>query len=254
MSSIAKTQPSAFELALEQSPPSEKPPVQEQHLAPEDCLAPGRFVDSETPEVVDFARRSAGDTSDAIEKARRLYLAVRDGLRYNPFIVTSDPATFTASHALQCGFGFCVTKAALLAAVARAEGIPARLGFADVRNHLTTPKLRRMMGTDVFAYHGYTELWLDSRWVKATPAFNASLCARARIRPLEFDGRNDSIYHPFDLDGRRHMEYLRYRGIYVDIPFEAMMRCFAELYGPIIDEHGSTHPEEDASDFFAATR
>ena len=194
------------------------------------CRAPSYFVDSDSPEIVAYARRVAGDASDDQEKARRLYLAVRDDLRYDPFLVNSEPAGYTASHTLARGSGFCTTKAAVLAAAARAEGIPARLGFADVRNHLTSPRLRKRMGTDVFAYHGYTELHLGGRWVKATPAFNLSLCKRANILPLEFDGENDSIYHPFDTEGRRHMEYLKYRGVYLDIPFEEMMRCFVELY------------------------
>ncbi len=194
------------------------------------CLRPTRFVDSDSPEIIAYGRRVAGDAADEIEKARRLYLAVRDDLRYDPFRVGADPEGYTASATLARRAGFCVTKAAVLAAVARAEGIPARLGFADVRNHLTSPRLKQMMGTDVFAYHGYTELHLGGRWVKATPAFNLSLCRKAKILPLEFDGENDSIYHPYDLEGRRHMEYLRYRGVHLDVPFEDMMRCFAELY------------------------
>ncbi len=193
------------------------------------CLQPTRFVDSDSPEIIAYARRVAGDGDD-LEKARRLYLAVRDDLRYDPFLVGSDPAGYTASRTLARGSGFCTTKAAVLAAAARAEGIPARLGFADVKNHLTSPRLRKQMGTDVFAYHGYTELHLGDKWVKATPAFNLSLCRRANILPLEFDGEHDSIYHPFDPEGRRHMEYLRYRGVYLDVPFEDMMRTFAELY------------------------
>ncbi len=194
------------------------------------CLRPGRFIDSDSSEVIAYARRVAGDAADDRETARRLYLAVRDDLRYDPFLVGLDPAGYTASATLARRAGFCTTKAAVLAAAARAEGIPARLGFADVKNHLTSQRLREMMGTDVFAYHGYTELHLGGKWVKATPAFNLSLCTKAKILPLEFDGENDSIYHPFDLEGRRHMEYLRYRGSYLDIPFEDMMRCFAELY------------------------
>ncbi len=194
------------------------------------CLQPTRFVDSGSPEIVAYARRVAGDAADDLEKARRLYLAVRDDLRYDPFLFGADPEGYTASRTLARRSGFCVTKAALLAAVARAEGIPARLGFADVRNHLTSPRLKQMMGTDVFAYHGYTELHLGGQWLKATPAFNFSLCRKAKILPLEFDGENDSIYHPFDVEGRRHMEYLRYRGVHLDVPFEDMMRCFAELY------------------------
>ena len=197
---------------------------------PQACLRPSRFIDSENPAVVAYARQTAGEAKDDVEKARRLYLAVRDELRYDPFLLDHRPAFFTASKTLERRIGFCTTKAAVLAAVARAEGLPARLGFADVRNHLTSPRLKKIMGTDVFAYHGYTELYLRGKWVKATPAFNLSLCKKAQILPLDFDGENDSIYHPFDREGRRHMEYIRHRGAYLDIPFTEMMTCFAELY------------------------
>jgi len=198
---------------------------------PETYLLPSRFIDSDAPAIVAYAHQAAGDAQDDVDKARRMYFAVRDDLRYDPFLIDYRPAFFTASSTLERRTGFCTTKAVVLAAVARAEGIPARLGFADVRNHLTSPRLKKIMGTDLFAYHGYTELYLGGKWVKATPAFNLSLCEKAGIRPLDFDGRNDSIYHPFDREGRRHMEYVRHRGAYLDIPFTEMMTCFAELYG-----------------------
>ncbi len=214
---------------------------------PAACLAPSRFVDSDAPEIVAYADRVAAGAGDDVEKARRLYLAVRDDLRYDPYRLGHGPEDFRASRTLERGYGFCVTKAAVLAAVARAQGIPARLGYADVRNHLTTPRLRAEMGTDVFAYHGFTELYLRGKWVKATPAFNKSLCQKARILPLEFDGENDSIYHPLDRDGRRHMEYLRYRGVYLDIPLEEMVAGLAEFYGPEVMEKwtGASAGNED---------
>lgn len=197
---------------------------------PSACLAPGRFIDSDHPAVIAYARRAVGDARDEAEKARRLFLAVRDDLRYDPFLVDHRPESFTASRTLERRVGFCTAKAVVLAAAARAEGIAARLAFADVRNHLTSPRLRKLMDTDLFVFHGFAELHLGGKWLKATPAFNLSLCEKAGILPLEFDGENDSIYHPFDLEGRRHMEYVRYRGSYADIPFTEMMRCFAEAY------------------------
>jgi transglutaminase-like putative cysteine protease len=148
-----------------------------------------------------------------------------------------------ASTTIEAGRGWCVPKAILLAACCRALGIPAKLGFADVKNHLSTERLRKTMGTDVFYWHGYTAIELDGKWVKATPAFNVELCEKFRLRPLEFDGREDSIYHPFDLEGQRHMEYVRDRGEYDDIPFDAMMATFHEHYGP------STQSEGFAGDF-----
>lgn len=163
-------------------------------------------------------------------RAVSLYYAVRDGIRYNPFLDFSREETFRASQCIAAGEGFCIGKAALLAACARADGIPARVGFADVKNHLTTPALRERMGTDLFVYHGYTELLLEGKWVKATPAFNVELCRRFRVKPLEFDGREDSIFHPFDEQDRRHMEYLRDRGSHADVPVAEIMRTFREVY------------------------
>ncbi len=192
-------------------------------------LEAGRYIDSGHPAVVAFARKSAVG-KDSLERAVSLYYAVRDGIRYNPFLDFSREDAFRASACLEAGEGFCVGKAALLAACARVEGIPARVGFADVKNHLTTPALRARMGTDLFVYHGYTELLLEGKWVKATPAFNVELCRRFKVKPLEFDGREDSIFHPFDEDERRHMEYLRDRGSHADVPVAEIMRAFREVY------------------------
>lgn len=195
-------------------------------------LESGRYIDSAHPAVVAFARAHAGGAT-ARDRAVALYYAVRDGIRYNPFLDFSDDAVFRASACLAAGEGFCVGKAALLAACARALGIPARVGFADVRNHLTTPALRARMGTDLFIYHGYTDLLLEGGWVKATPAFNRGLCERFRVRPLEFDGREDSIFHPFDADDRRHMEYVRDRGTFADVPAAQIQQAFREHYPPL---------------------
>jgi len=192
-------------------------------------LASARYVDSAHPAISDFvAENCKGETER--ERAVSLYYAVRDKIRYNPFLDFSKPEAFRASSVLEAGEGFCIGKAALLAACARSAGIEARVGFADVKNHLTTPRLAETMGSDLFVYHGYTELRIDGRWVKATPAFNLALCTRFRVKPLEFDGREDSIFHPFDEDERRHMEYLRDRGVYADVPVEEIQRAFREAY------------------------
>jgi len=108
--------------------------------------------------------------------------------------------------------------------------IPARLGFADVRNHLTTRRMRELMKTDVFYWHGYTSIFLNGAWVKATPAFNIGLCERFHLRPLDFDGKSDSIYHPFDLEGKKHMEYLAYRGEFADVPIDRIEETFRLEY------------------------
>ena len=205
-------------------------------------LAPGRYIDSGHPAVVKYARAHVKGSGD-VERAVSLYYAVRDGVRYNPFLDFSKDTAFRGSRCLETGEGFCIGKAALLAACARAEGIPARVGFADVKNHLTTPRLAERMGTDLFVYHGYTELWLEGKWVKATPAFNLELCRKFRVKPLEFDGREDSIFHPFDADERRHMEYLRDRGSYADVPVAEIQQAFRKTY-PVLYSLGKEAAKE----------
>ncbi|HOP89351.1 MAG TPA: transglutaminase family protein, partial [Ottowia sp.] len=135
-----------------------------------------------------------------------------------------------ASTVLANGYGWCVPKATLLTAVARAAGIPARLGFADVRNHMSTERMRETMKTDLFIWHGYTELWLAGAWRKATPAFNIELCEKFGLLPLDFDGVHDSIYHAFDKAGNRHMEYVNERGAFDDLPLDRLVADFHATY------------------------
>jgi transglutaminase-like putative cysteine protease len=192
-------------------------------------LAPTALIDSDHPAVIDFARR-VGRGANARERAVTLYYAVRDGFRYDPYRIDLKPEGMRASSVLERGTGWCVTKAALLAAAARAAGIPARVGYADVRNHLSTERMRRMLQTDLFIWHGYTELWLEGAWVKSTPAFNVELCERFGLVPLDWDGRSDSLYHPFDRAGRRHMEYVHRRGSFDDVPLSRIAADFAAFY------------------------
>jgi transglutaminase-like putative cysteine protease len=162
--------------------------------------------------------------------AERLFLAVRDGIRYDPYRVSRDPAAYRAGAIAQAKSNWCVPKSVLLAACARRAGIPARLGFADVVNHLSSERLRAAMGTDVFAWHGYAELWLNGRWVKLSTAFNRELCERFGVRVLAFDAIEGALMHPFDEAGNRHMEYVRERGCFPDLPLDAIFATFDEVY------------------------
>lgn len=196
-------------------------------------LAPTQLIDSDNPDVIAFAHRHAVGADDR-ERAVALYYAVRDRFRYDPYKVDLSVTGMRASGVLQKNVGWCVPKAALLAATCRAVGIPARVGYADVRNHLSTARLRETLQTDLFIWHGYTDIWIDSgqggAWVKATPAFNIELCERFGLLPLEFDGRSDSIYHPFDQAGNQHMEYVHQRGAFDDMPLAQMVEDFHNVY------------------------
>jgi transglutaminase-like putative cysteine protease len=201
-------------------------------------LAPATYIDSGSPQVITFARQAVAGTMDAHTAILQLYAVVRDTIIYDPYVNFADPANFRASSVLISGRGFCVGKSALLAASARVIGIPARVGFADVRNHLTSRRLYEKIKTDIFLWHSYTELYLSERWVKATPAFDRALCERVGLKPLEFDGVTDSLFQPFDPAGRRHMEYLKDRGTFADVPFEIIQADFVKTYAGLMDGNG----------------
>ena len=200
-------------------------------FAPEDCVDPTDFVDSDHPNVIGFVSGALGGVGATDrERAVALFLAVRDGFRYDPYNTSNDPADFKASAVVETSRNWCVPKSVLLTAACRASGIPAALGFSDVKNHLQSEKLLASMGTDLFAWHGYSLIFVDGVWRKVSSAFNRELCDRFGTKVLEWDGTHDALMHPYDNGGKRHMEYVRDRGQYLDLPYDALMATFAELY------------------------
>lgn len=195
-------------------------------------LAPSECVDSAHPDIVAYAARYRSNEG-AVATAVALYYAIRDSLRYTPWGVSFEPADWRASMIAKRDYqrgGHCIDKALVLAACARAVGIPSRLHFANVRNHIGTAKLEQQLGTDLLVFHGYTELFLEGRWVAATPAFNRQLCEHLKVPPLEWDGREDSIFQAFTPDGTRFMEYVEDHGSFADIPFELMFSQWDKHY------------------------
>ena len=195
-------------------------------------LLPTSIIDSDHESIIEFARMTIGKgEKDAVAKAVKLYHAVRDGIWYDPYYPFYLPEHYRASNVLKSGRGYCVCKASLLCALGRACGIPSRVGFADVRNHLASTQLLEMMGTDLFVYHGFTEFYLEGKWVMATPAFNKELCEKHKVVPLEFNGREDSIFQPYNLEKKKFMEYVTYHGSFADIPVARIVEAWEEAYG-----------------------
>lgn len=194
-------------------------------------LEPTAILDWNHPRVLSFAREAVGGASDPVEKAVRLYEAVRDGIRYDPYSPFSRPEHYRSSEVLRRGRSFCIPKAGLLCAAARSQGIPARIGFATVKNHLATKQLLEYLGSNLFVFHGYTDLFLEGRWVKATPAFNKELCLRHGTDPLVFDGRSDSLFHSYNKSQQKFMEYVAYHGEFSDIPVQAIVEAWKAAYG-----------------------
>lgn len=194
-------------------------------------LTPTSIIDSDHQSIREYASKSIGRSTDPVEIAVKLYLAVRDGILYDPYAPFYLPEHYRASYVLERGRSFCVPKASLLCALGRACGIPSRIGFADVRNHLATRQLIEFLGSDLFVYHGFTEFWLQGKWVKATPAFNSDLCKRHRVPPLKFNGREDSIFQPYNLQSQRFMEYVAFHGAYADVPVDRIVAEWEKTYG-----------------------
>ncbi len=186
----------------------------------EEYLQPTAFIDSTHPTVIDFANQFTTAAKTNSEKAVDLYYAVRDEVLYSPYHLVLNPAMISASLTLKRKSGYCIEKSLLLAAAGRALGIPSRLGFSIVRNHISTEKFRQQLRSDKFVFHGYNEFLLDGKWVKCTPAFNKSLCEKFNVPALDFDGKTDSVFQQFTADGQQYMEYLHEYGQFADFPYE----------------------------------
>jgi transglutaminase-like putative cysteine protease len=191
-------------------------------------LAPAEFVDSDHAIVRERAETLAPGVSSDREKAVALFTHVRD-LRYGaPDFDRLD--SFKASTVLREGGGYCVPKASAFVALCRASNLPARLAFADVTNHLATPRTLELMGGELFAWHGYAEVLLEGRWLKASPTFDSQLCVRMGVAPLTFDGMSDAHLQASDASGRTFMSYDRHHGTFHDVPARFLVQEMPRLY------------------------
>lgn len=190
------------------------------------------YLDYQHPAIQTFIEGLEGDTPR--EKAVALYYRIRDDIHYNPYTFSDGEPSLKASYAASRDEAFCVPKSALMVAGCRALGIPARMGLADVRNHLSSPRLLAWLGTDLFVMHGYASVFLDGKWVKCTPVFNKGLCEKFGIHPLEFNGSEDSLFHEFNAAGHKHMEYVTDHGTFADMPVAFIFNAVKQTY-PHID-------------------
>lgn len=194
-------------------------------------LKPTEFFDFDVDAVRDFAAEAVRGAETTKEKAVRLYYAVRDGIRYDPYRIRLERDLFKASNVLAAKAGFCLPKANLLVACCRAVGVAAGIGLSDVLNHLCTERLAHIMGgKEKFLHHGYAVIHIDGKWVKAAPAFNIELCRKFDVLPTEFDGDSNALFQEFDAHGRRHMEYIADHGIWSDFPFDRVSGDFSDYY------------------------
>jgi transglutaminase-like putative cysteine protease len=191
------------------------------------------FIDCDNAEIKETARKLTEKLEEGISKAVRLFYFVRDQIRYNPFVPRFLPEHFRASITLSKREGFCVQKAVLLTALARAVSIPARLGFTVLRNHRLPERLSQFLKGDQIPDHGYTEFFLEGRWVKATPAFDGYASGRNHMNPVEFDGRHHALLPSQTVEGDPLIEYLSFRGEYADVPFSQISEWLEPALTPL---------------------
>ena len=195
-------------------------------------LEPTEFIECAAEPIVALARSLKDDTDK--DTAIALFDWVRDNVRYDPYTAVDPRPSYRATAILERKRGYCVQKAVLLAALGRAAGIPTRLGFADVKNHKSPPKMLELMKTNLFVFHGFVEFFLDGRWVKATPAFDERTSQKAGVLPVALDGENDAMFHPVDPEGHPFIEYVRNRGSYADLPFDEIREAMVEVYATMM--------------------
>ena len=209
----------------------------------EEYLKPTEFLDFDNSAVREFAGRNSDSKKSATENAVSLYYAVRDGFTYNPYALDLRRTGLRASNLVNRKSGYCIEKAILLAASARSVGIPSRLSFYNVKNHIATERIEEILGTNVLVFHGAAELFLDGKWLKTTPAFNKRLCEKLDVAPLEFDGSADSIFQQFDRSGATFMDYLHEYGDFADFPYELALSEMRRHYPHIFEGEKYTRGE-----------
>ena len=194
-------------------------------------LGPTSVIDCDNALIKEKAQKLTEEELEIPYKAKNLFYFVRDEIKYNIYVPSDKPEYYRASRILEAGEGFCVQKAILLIALARAIGIPARLHMATIRNHLAPAGVRKLFNGNIFPTHGYVGLYIEGRWIKVAPTFNLKICQHNRFIPVEFDGRQPALLPPRSQDGLPHIEYVEDRGYYDDLPLEKITSWRVEALG-----------------------
>lgn len=206
-------------------------------------LQPTEFINSDHPDILALTKSIVSEGESKQEKIKQLYLFVRDRWRYNPYKLDLRKEQMKASAILKRTEAYCIEKAILFAALLRAAGIPAKVGFANVVNHIGTEKLEEIFKTNVLVFHGYTLVYFKELWHIATPAFNKELCEKLNVDVLEFDGTKNSMLQQFSKQGNKYMEYVHDYGSFSDLPHELMLSELQKYYPHFMDVTERSHGE-----------
>jgi len=192
------------------------------------------FLDYESDEIQNLVAEFNQKGLSKKEKITKVYLKVRDGWRYNPYKISFSKEHYCASYLATKKEGHCIDKAILLTTCLRALGVPARIHLAKVKNHIAVEKLVEKFGTNELTPHGMVDVFYDGKWVKCSPAFNAGLCKKCNVAPLDFNAEEDSIFQEFNGDGKEFMEYIEDYGHFEDLPLAFIAKNMKEHYGHFV--------------------
>ena len=191
-------------------------------------LAETSFLNFSHPSFDAFLK-NIDTTKPAKYLAIDLYYLVRDGFIYDPYHLDLTHDGLKASNVLTKKRAWCVEKSIVLCAAARKMKIPARMGFAIVKNHIGVEKLISYLKREEIVFHGFVEVFLNGKWVKCTPAFDERICAISKVEPLNWDGETDSLFQAYEKE-QLFMEYLHFYGVFSDVPIELMNAEMKKYY------------------------
>lgn len=138
--------------------------------APDDAaplLDPSPFIESDDPAIVGTARSIVAGEGDPVRAARRIVDWVGANLDKQPALTVPS-----AREVLRSRRGDCNEHAVLVAALARAAGIPARVVAGAV------------WAEDGFLYHAWVEFWLG-RWTSADAVFGQMPADATHVKLLD---------------------------------------------------------------------
>ncbi|TXT65168.1 MAG: hypothetical protein BAJALOKI1v1_460003 [Promethearchaeota archaeon] len=209
-------------------------------------LKPTEFLDFDKKRVTQKALEITEGKESDTKKAIALFYWVRDQIKYNMYSYLPEyKSNLKASTTLRRERGFCMSKAVLLSALARAIDIPAKVHMVDIKNHKAPDWVVEFMGSKNFHCHGYSELYLNGKWVKATPVFDKTTAIKAGYTPLvEFNGSDDALLSKYDEEGNLFVEYLEDYGTFIDLPLGQIQEIFKEKYGTIYTEFKFKRPNK----------
>jgi transglutaminase-like putative cysteine protease len=198
-------------------------------------LKPTELIDSDHPDVVAAARRLTQGCASDEEKLGRIYAYVRD-MPYDILRAFRDLAEGKrrASDVLAAGHAFCMGKASSFAALCRAAGIPARIGFQQLDcpdKPFMSEEVRRLWGDRPLPWHSLGEAWLGGKWLKLDATID-SAAAEAKGRPYtrQFDGEHDipTVEGPILRDLESHADYPREVAEWYETMAREVMRAVKE--------------------------